>query len=145
MESKFIFCLAFILCVGLFGCATAVIIRMRIPIRMLNCRSGSKIIANFILLFHAKCLKDSKIYLPSQIQAIFKLAADNLETKTYALDNSPFYLWVIPLRTISTAAFTTRFEVRRAMAFFLLCNIWLNISLRDKTDCGFELVGIAKR
>jgi hypothetical protein len=138
MESKFTFCLAFILCIGLFGCATShysdanTDSDVKLPIRFKNYRE--------LYTFISREVFEDK-NMSSQPDTIFKLAADS-ETETYALVNSPFYLWVITPHYLNGGIYD---QIRGAQGngiFFIVRPLAKNFT-SDETDCGFELVGIA--
>jgi hypothetical protein len=136
-----IVCLVVVLWCGVVGCATghhsamntdSDVKDVKLPIRFKNYRELYAFISHEVF-------PDNDV--PSGPDAIFKLAADS-ETETYALDNSPFYLWVITPHYLNGGIYD---QIRGAQgngAYFIVRPLAKNLT-SENTDCGFELVGIA--
>jgi hypothetical protein len=138
MKSKFILCLVLILCSDLFGCATRhypdthADSDVKLPVRFKNYQELYAFISREV--FESKSVS-------SNPNTLFKLAADS-ETEPYALDNPPFYLWIITPRYFNGGIYD---QIRGAQGngvYYIIRPLARNFA-SDKTDCGFELVGIA--
>lgn len=138
MKSKLILWLVLALSGGLFGCSTTrqplVIGRgsvegtIQLPVRFSNYHE--------LYVFIAK-----NEGIPESADTLFQLAADS-ETKIYALDESPSYVWVITPHFYNGGILD---EIRGAQGnggIYLVCPLAKNFTSGD-TNHGFELVGIA--
>jgi hypothetical protein len=136
-----IVCLAIVLCFAVFGCATLhysdgdADSDVKLPIRFKNYRELYGFISREVLE-EASGNKS----MASNPDTIFKLAADS-ETETYALDNPPFYLWVIMPHYLNGGINDQIRGTQGNGVYFIVRPLAKNFT-SENTDCGFELVGI---
>lgn len=136
MKSRFLICLALILIVSLIGCATK---------KPLVIEPHGDTPVNLPVRFHTYhdlyTFIAQREGLPNAANSLFKLAADS-ETKIYAFDAPPPYLWVITPHFYNGGIFD---EIRGAQgngSYYVLCPPATNFTSLD-TDRGFKLVGVA--
>ena len=141
MNPKLLLCLALILSGGLFGCSTTKTDsttssdaeeKIQLPIKFAGYRELYAFIAR-------ETFGDDGV--SPNADTIFKLAADN-ETETYELDYPPSYLWVITPHYFNGGIIDGIRGEQGNGSYYVLRPL-AGCLTSGKTDCGFELVGIA--